>query len=120
LLNQAHIALVTSGTATLETALFNVPQVVCYKAHPLTIWIAKAFIQIKFISLVNLVMDKEVVKELIQEDLNTHEILKQLRPLNEGMARDKMLNTYSELQRIMGKPGASTRVAEEIYEHVKA
>ncbi|MFT6746688.1 MAG: lipid-A-disaccharide synthase [Glaciecola sp.] len=119
LLNQAHIALVTSGTATLETALFNVPQVVCYKAHTLTVWIAKALVKIKFISLVNLIMDKEVVKELIQEDMNTKEVLKHLQALNQGIAREKMLTEYAELQKIMGLPGASKRVAEEIYEDVK-
>ena len=67
LLSEAKVALVTSGTATLETALFNVPQVVCYKAHPISIWLAKKLVKIKFISLVNLIMDKEVVKELIQQ-----------------------------------------------------
>ncbi|MFT6716570.1 MAG: lipid-A-disaccharide synthase [Saprospiraceae bacterium] len=120
LLSQAHLAIVTSGTATLETALFNVPQVVCYKAHPLTIAIAKAFIKIKFISLVNLIMDKEVVKELIQEEFNTNEVLKQLQPLNEGAERQKMLADYAKLQQIMGLPGASKRVAQEIHEDVKA
>jgi lipid-A-disaccharide synthase len=119
LLNQAHTALVTSGTATLETALFNVPQVVCYKAHPLTIWIAKAFIKIKFISLVNLIMDKEVVKELIQNDLNASKVIEQLKLITDGEPRAEMLTHYAQLQKIMGLPGASKRVAEEIYHDIK-
>lgn len=120
LLDKANIAMVTSGTATLETALFNVPQVVCYKAHPLTIWIAKAFVKIKYISLVNLIMDKEVVKELIQEDLTPEKILTTLSPLIKGDGRDKMLNNYADLQKLVGSPGASERVAEHIYEKIKA
>jgi lipid-A-disaccharide synthase len=120
LLSQAHVALVTSGTATLESALFNVPQVVCYKAHPLTVMIAKALIKIKFISLVNLILDKEVVKELIQEHLNTREILGELNQLIEGPRREKMLQDYALIQKIMGLPGASKRVANAIYEDVQA
>lgn len=119
LLNIADVALVTSGTATLETALFNVPQVVCYKAHPLTIWIARKLVKIKFISLVNLIMDKEVVKELIQEELNVPEILSQLSPLIQGEKRNLQLEEYSKLMKIMGEPGASKRVAQHIYRHVK-
>ena len=70
LLSIAHAAIVTSGTATLETALFKVPQVVCYKANWISYQIAKRIITLKFISLVNLIMDREVVTELIQGDLN--------------------------------------------------
>jgi lipid-A-disaccharide synthase len=71
LLSVSHAALVTSGTATLETALFKVPQIVCYKANRISYEIAKRIITLKFISLVNLIMDKEVVKELIQKEINT-------------------------------------------------
>ena len=70
LLSVAHAALVTSGTATLETALFKVPQVVCYKGSWISYQIAKRIITLKYISLVNLIMDKTVVTELIQEELN--------------------------------------------------
>jgi lipid-A-disaccharide synthase len=75
LLTQSSAALVTSGTATLETALFGVPQIICYKANPISYTIAKKLIKIKFIGLVNLIMNKEVVKELIQDELKP-EILK--------------------------------------------
>ena len=120
LLTQAHVALVTSGTATLETALFHVPQVVCYKANPLTVMIAKALVKIKFISLVNIIMNKEVVKELIQQDLHHEALVKHLNLLISGEKRTEMLKDYATLQDIMGKPGASKRVAEEIYQDVKA
>ena len=74
LLNIAHAAIVASGTATLETALFNVPQVVVYKGNPVSITIARALVKIRFISLVNLIMDDDVVKELIQQDCNPQKI----------------------------------------------
>lgn len=75
LLNQSQLAMVTSGTATLETALFNVPQVVCYKGNPISVFIAKRLVNIKYISLVNLIMDKEVVTELIQEKLTVKRLI---------------------------------------------
>jgi lipid-A-disaccharide synthase len=78
LLNHSEAALVTSGTATLETALLGVPEIVCYKGNPITLALAKRFVKIKFIALVNLIMDKEVVKELIQEDLNKKNLVAQL------------------------------------------
>ena len=120
LLSQSHTALVTSGTATLETALFNVPQVVCYKAHPLTIWIAKRLVNIKFISLVNLIMDKEVVKELIQDQLNEQQLVKEFQIISEGIGREKMLAQYQILHQKMGEPGASKRVAINLVSDVKA
>ena len=81
LLKISEAALVTSGTATLETALFKVPQVVCYKANAISYQIAKRIITLKFISLVNLIMDKEVVKELIQNDLNTNHMKSELEKI---------------------------------------
>ena len=78
LLNNSNIALVTSGTATLETAFFNVPQIVCYKTSLLSYIIAKSLVKIKYISLVNLIMDDEVVKELIQNDLSYFKLTKEL------------------------------------------
>lgn len=119
LLSQAHAAIVTSGTATLETALFNVPQVVCYKAHPLTIWIAKQLVKIKYISLVNLIMNEEVVKELIQNNLNPKTIYKELKQIIQGNKREEMLSKYKVLNTKMGKPGASYRVAKNIVSDVK-
>ncbi len=114
LLGMAHAALVTSGTATLETALFNVPQVVCYKANWVSYQIAKRIITLKYISLVNLIMDKEVVKELIQEELHTAALVSELKKITEGPARDAMLRAYDELSEKLGGKGASDKVAELI------
>ncbi|PKK34922.1 lipid-A-disaccharide synthase [Siphonobacter sp. SORGH_AS_0500] len=109
LLSVAHSALVTSGTATLETALFNVPEVVCYEAGSLTYLIAKQLVKVPFISLVNLIADKEVVKELIQEEFNTERIAKELKLTLEGASRQTMLKEYKRLQELIGQPGASER-----------
>ncbi|RAJ31865.1 lipid-A-disaccharide synthase [Pedobacter cryoconitis] len=114
LLNVATAAIVASGTATLETALFHVPQVVVYKGGTISIAIARMLVKIRFISLVNLIMDREVVTELIQEDCNTVNITDQLYKLIEGPARVKILEDYKELSAIMGEPGASARTASLI------
>lgn len=111
LLSIATAALVTSGTATLETALFKVPQVVCYKTSGLTYFLAKLFVKIKFISLVNLVMDKEIVKELIQDNFNTEVVTKELATILEGSGRDSMLKNYEELHQELGEVGASDKLA---------
>lgn len=87
LLHHSEAALVTSGTATLETALLGVPEVVCYKGNPITLALAKQFIKIKFISLVNLIMNKEVVKELIQENLTTKNLVSELKLLLENESK---------------------------------
>src|SRR6476660_6642403 len=97
LLSIATAALVTSGTATLETALFKVPEVVCYKGGKITIGIARMLVKIRFISLINLIMDREVVKELIQEDCNASTIANTLKPLLEGEKRAEMLLNYEAL-----------------------
>lgn len=114
LLQVADAAIVASGTATLETALFKVPQVVVYKGGAISIAIARMVVKIKFISLVNLIMAKEVVKELIQEDCSRAHIYENLKGLIDGPAREKMLSDYNDLADIMGKPGASVRTAELI------
>ncbi|MFN5324565.1 MAG: lipid-A-disaccharide synthase [Bacteroidota bacterium] len=120
LLSKAHAALVTSGTATLETALFNVPQVVCYKGNPLSYQIAKWLVKVKYISLVNLVMDREVVKELIQHELNTDNIKSALNSILDGSpGRQKMLDDYIELRKLLGGPGASARTANLIVNDLK-
>lgn len=119
LLAQAHVAMVTSGTATLETALFSVPQVVCYKGNGLSVWIAKRLVKIKYISLVNLILDRLVVKELIQNDLNLSRLKTEINLLTEGAGREKMLKDYQDLIQVMGAPGASERAAKSIVEHVK-
>lgn len=118
LLQYAKAAIVTSGTATLETALFKVPQVVVYKGGKITIAIARALVKIRFISLVNLIMDKEIVKELIQEDCNAEKIKATIKPLLEGEKRDKMMLNYGTLANKMGEPGASERTANLIYKYL--
>lgn len=119
LLHHAHAAIVASGTATLETALFKVPQVVVYKGGAISIAIARMVVKIKFISLVNLIMDKKVVTELIQEDCNTNLLSSTLGDILEGPVRDRMLLDYNALADVMGSPGASERTAELITKFLK-
>ena len=117
LLNTAKAALVTSGTATLETALFGVPEIICYKGGNISYQIAKRLIKIKYIGLVNLIMDKEVVKELIQDDLNVNNIVAELKKLLENADRQEDLKQdYTQLKDILGKGGhASANAAKSIY-----
>jgi lipid-A-disaccharide synthase len=116
LLQQATAALVTSGTATLETALFAVPEVVCYKGNEISYQIAKRLISIKYISLVNLIMDKEVVKELIQHEMNTENLIAELKKiLPGGSKRELMLQDYEQLkQKLKAGSAASAKAAEII------
>ena len=115
-LRQAHAALVTSGTATLETALFGVPEVVCYSGSALNVWIAKRLVDIKFISLVNLIMDREVVRELIQQDLNMDTLSKELeRIMAPGVDRSTMEKDLDQLRQKLGGPGASAKVAMAVW-----
>lgn len=114
LLNVATAAVVASGTATLETALFHVPQVVVYKGGTISIAIARMLVKIRFISLVNLIMDRKVVTELIQEDCNTVNITDELLRLIEGPGRTQIMEDYEQLSVIMGEPGASARTASLI------
>ncbi len=117
ILNQSSIALVTSGTATLETALFNVPQVVCYKSSPLSFAIAKLLVKIKYISLANLIMNKEVVSELIQGNCTVENMVNQLRLIEvDQPKRLEILLDYQNLATLLGQNGASKRVAEDILE----
>ncbi len=118
LLMNSHAGLITSGTATLETALFEVPQVVCYKANPISYAIAKRLVKIKFISLVNLIMDKEIVKELIQHDLTTDNLVSELGKITEGKGREKMKNNYTSLITKLGGEGASAKTAELITHYI--
>ena len=116
ILNLCDAAIVTSGTATLETALWNVPQVVCYKAHPISYLIAKYLVQIKFISLVNLIVDKEIVKELIQKDYTIENVLRQVDLLLEDeKTRRKQLTDYQQLNILIGQKKASETVVEKVY-----
>lgn len=108
-------ALVTSGTATLETALLNIPEVVCYRGSTISYAIAKRLVKnINYISLVNLIMDREVVKELIQNDLNTKNLVDELTKVLEGEKREQVLNDYSLLREKLGGKGASGHAAEVI------
>ncbi len=118
LLNSSYAALVTSGTATLETALLKIPQVVCYKASWLSYQIAKRIITLDYISLVNLIMKKEVVKELIQNDLNTKNLTYELSKILENENREKLLEHYYELEKKLGGKGASEKTATLIIKNV--
>jgi lipid-A-disaccharide synthase len=121
LLLQADAALVTSGTATLETALFGVPEVVCYKASPISYQIGKRLIKIKFISLVNLIMDRLVVTELIQDDCNPEKLGKELRSILYDMDKvAKMKTDFDELRTLLSQGGqASAQAAASIVHWLK-
>ena len=119
LLSLSTAALVTSGTATLETALFKVPQVVCYKSSNVSYQIAKRIVDLKYISLVNLIMDKEVVKELIQAELNTKNLKIELNKLLDADCRCDMFNEYYNLEQKLGGSGASKNTAKLIVEKLK-
>jgi len=112
LLQISNCALVTSGTATLESALFKVPLVVCYKGGRLSYLIAKSLVKLKYISLVNLIMDRLIVEELIQENCNSNEILSALNKINETENRNKMLADFDSLIKKLGDSGASANAAK--------
>ena len=119
LLENAFAALVTSGTATLETALFGVPEVVCYKGSLISYHIARQLIKIKYISLVNLIMDREVVTELIQDDLNPARIKEELTRITlDETGRNRMLQDYESLKQKLGGTGASERAANLIWSDI--
>lgn len=119
ILSNTCAAIVASGTATLETALFNVPQVVVYKGNPLSIAIGRLVIKIDFISLVNLIVNKEIVKELIQQDCNPIAIGDELELImNEPNYRQSMLANYDLLNKKMGTPGASAKTAGLIIKYL--
>lgn len=114
LLSLSYAAIVTSGTATLETALFKIPEIVCYKTSWVSYQIGKRLVDLKYISLVNLIMDKEVVKELIQDEFNENNLEKELHKILEGKKRDELFLNYFELEKKLGGKGASKKVAELI------
>lgn len=115
LLSNAELAVVTSGTATLETALFEVPEVVCYIGSSISYLIAKQLIKIKYISLVNLIMDKEVVKELIQGDCNPKTIAAEVDRIKVGGSkREEQLANYKLMKEILGGGGASKTIAQAV------
>jgi len=114
LLSVSYAAVVTSGTATLETALFKVPEIVCYKTSWISYQIGKRLVDLKFISLVNLIMNKEVVKELIQDDFNEKNLEKELHKILNLKNRQAIFLDYFELEKKLGGKGASKKVAELI------
>lgn len=121
LLRHAEAALVTSGTATLETALFDVPQVVCYytSCGRMVNWLRKLILKVKYISLVNLVVNREIVKELIGEQMNVDRLEAELRQIVEGGAnRSQMLADYAVMRERLGGSGASQRAARQIVAHL--
>jgi lipid-A-disaccharide synthase len=122
LLLQAKAALVTSGTATLETALFGVPEVVCYKGSPVSYQIAKRVIKVKYISLVNLIMDKLVVKELIQDEMTVENLKTELNELLSNKERIATLQKdYADLKQLLSKGGnASAKAARSIYTFISS
>lgn len=120
ILNQAAAALVTSGTATLEAALFGVPEAVCYKGNPISYQIAKWVIKVKYISLVNLIMNKLVVKELIQHEMTAANCIKELKELLEDPERKQQIQKdYANLKSLLSQGGhASANAAKIIYDFV--
>jgi lipid-A-disaccharide synthase len=115
----ASAALVTSGTATLETALFRVPQAVCYKAGFISYHIAKRLVKVPYISLVNLIMGKEIVKEFIQQEMNADRLAGELDLLmNNEDNRKKMLADYDELRKLLGGSGASGQLAYLMFNYL--
>ena len=119
ILSLATAAIVTSGTATLETALFKVPEVVCYKGSSISYQIAKKIIKLDYISLVNLIMDREVVKELIQNDFNKQSLARELKKILDPGHRETIFEAYYELERKLGGTGASKKTATLIYDTIK-
>lgn len=114
IMQRAKAAMVTSGTATLETALFNTPEVVCYKGSYISYLLAKQLIKVKYISLVNLIMDREVVKELIQGDFTVQNGTVELKQLLNGEENSVLKSDYKELRKLLGGSGASLRAAQNI------
>jgi len=120
LISHAHAAIVTSGTATLETAILNTPEVVCYKGSWISYFIARSLIKINYISLVNLIMNQQVVKELIQGQCNAAQIKKELELiLKDENYRNTMLKNYELMRQILGGVGASKNVAQSLLKTIQ-
>lgn len=120
IIRHAEAAVVNSGTASLETALFGTPQVVGYITNPITYWIAKRIVKIRFISLGNLIVDRLAFKEFIQDDCNPDALVTEIRDLIEdNERREKMLSEYAEIRSLLGKSGASHAVARAMIEELR-
>lgn len=122
LMHNAHAGIIKSGTSTLESALFRLPQVVCYKGGTVSYSIAKMVVggRVKYIGLPNLILDKPVVKELIQSDLTSKNLKEELTKIISGPVREEMLKEYDGLIKLLGNSGASKKVAELMYNHIHA
>jgi lipid-A-disaccharide synthase len=119
LMTHAEAGIIKSGTSTLESALFDLPQVVCYKGGGLSFKIAKLLVDVKYISLPNLIMDQPMVKELIQNDLTSENISSELEKLlNDKVYRQNILDNYNILKNNLGGIGASKRLAGELFKDV--
>ena len=119
LLLNSYAALVTSGTATLEAALLKIPQLVCYKCSPITYWIGKKVIRLKYISLVNLILEKEAVVELIQNDCTYEKLVVELETLLQKSSLEKMNQNYILLKEKIGGRGASEKTAKLIFDSIR-
>jgi lipid-A-disaccharide synthase len=120
LMHYASAGIIKSGTSTLESALLHLPQVVCYKGGAVSFAIGKRLVNVKYISLVNLILNREAVKELIQNDLSAENISKELdQILNNAVYRESILTAYKELQHNLGEGGASAKLAQFLVEDVK-
>ena len=120
LMSYAEAGIIKSGTSTLESALFKLPQVICYKAGGLSFKIGKLLVKLNYIGLPNLIMDKLVVKELIQNELSTKNICTELQELiSNNNYRTEIINNYDLLEKQLGGGGASKRIAEGIVNDLK-
>ncbi len=115
LLKECKAAIITSGTATLEAAILKVPQIVCYKTSLISYCLARIFINVKYIALVNLICNKEVVKELIQNDFNVDSLVQELRKILNNKYRKQIFKDYENIINLLGDVGASKRAAKAIY-----
>lgn len=119
LLQHARAALVTSGTATLETALFKVPQIVCYRGNKLSYLIARKLVNVAYIALVNLILGRPLIKELIQDDLSTNSLEIELNKLFSADSDTRFSKGYEELREKLGSKGASVRAAERMLKYLR-
>jgi lipid-A-disaccharide synthase len=118
LLQEAQAALVTSGTATLETAMLGIPQIVCYKTSPITYFLAKQLVDIKYISLVNLIADQEIVPEMIQGNCEADQLEPIVHQLLHEQRRETMISAYQQLHTQLGEKGVAQRVAQSMVQRL--
>lgn len=116
LLKESKAAIVTSGTATLEAAVLKIPQIVCYKTSVVSYFLGTFLVKVKYISLVNLICQREIVKELIQTDFNKQRLVHELKQLLDGSKRTEMIGHYEKMIQSLGQKGVSKRVAQAIVE----